>query len=247
MTGTAGGGLVRVTERVWVWPHHPDPDRVQASVGIVAGDDGCVIVDAGHSPALARRVRGEVMAAGLPEPHALVYTHHHWDHVWGAQEWAAPVVAHELAAAALRVDAGRPWSEAYLRDEIARDARYAPSYTARIRAMAGGWDGFRIVPPDVTFTAGHRIELGGVTVALEHVGGGHCPDSTVVRVPSEGVLFLGDCYYPPPFHLREPGDGLDLDLVRRLVTDDYAWYVESHDVPHHRTDVEWMLAENTGR
>lgn len=235
-----------MTERVWVWPHHPDPARVQACVGIVAGDDGCLVVDAGHSPALARRVRDEVTAAGL-RPRALVYTHHHWDHVWGAQEWAVPVVAHDLAAAALRADTATPWSEAYLRDQIARDARYAPSYTARIAAMAGSWDRFRIVPPDLTFTRDHQIDVGGVTVTLEHVGGGHCPDSTVVRVPSEGVLFFGDCYYPPPYHQRQPDDEPDLDLVRRLVTDDYEWYVESHAAPHRRSDVERLLSEHANQ
>lgn len=239
--------LVRVTQRVWVWPHDPDPDRIQASIGVVAGDDGCVVVDAGHSPALARRVRDAVETAGLPAPRVLVYTHHHWDHVWGAQQWRVPVVAHERGAQALRADAGKPWSEAYLRDGMAGNPLLAPSYTARIRAMAGSWDGFRIVLPEVTFTEHHRIALGGVIVELEHVGGGHSPDSTVVRVPSERAVFLGDCYYPPPYHLRRPDDVPDLDLVRRLVSDDYDWYVESHDVPHPRTEVEQLLAGHTDR
>ncbi|WP_407561307.1 MBL fold metallo-hydrolase [Streptomyces sp. 184] len=244
----AAPALIRITERVWLWPHHPDPDRVQACVGVIAGDDGCLLVDAGHSPALARRVRNALGGAGLPRARRLAYTHHHWDHVWGAQEWGVPVVAHELTADALRAEAGKPWSQAYLRAEMARDPRLVPSYRARSRAMAGdgrdgwdGWDGFRIVPPDETFTGRRPIRLGGVTVELRHVGGGHAADSTVVAVPSEGVLFVGDCYYPPPYHLRAEGAEPDLALARSLVDAEFEWYVESHDAPRRRAEVKAVL------
>ncbi|GAA2680273.1 MBL fold metallo-hydrolase [Streptomyces aculeolatus] len=238
-------GLVRVTERVWVWPHHPDPDRVQAGVGVIAGDDGCLLVDAGHSPALARRIRNALGGAGLPRARRLVHTHHHWDHVWGAQEWGVPVTAHELTAKALRAEAAKPWSQAYVRAGMARDPRLVPSYTARLRAMAeDGWDALRIVPPDETFTDRHLIRLGGVTAELRHVGGGHAADSTVVAVPSEGVLFVGDCYYPPPYHLRAAGvePEPDLALARGLVSGEFEWYVESHDAPRRREDVTAALA-----
>jgi glyoxylase-like metal-dependent hydrolase (beta-lactamase superfamily II) len=238
----AAPALIRITERVWLWPHHPDPGRVQAGVGVIAGDDGCLLVDAGHSPALARRIMNALGGAGLPRARTVVYTHHHWDHVWGAQEWGVPVVGHELTAEALRAEAEKPWSDAYLSAETARNPRLAPSYGARARAMAeDGWDSFRIVPPDETFTDRHRVRLGGVTVELQHVGGGHAADSTVVRVPSEGVLFLGDCYYPPPYHLREPGAGPDLALARSLVGEGCEWYVESHDAPRRRAEAKAAL------
>lgn len=241
MTG-ALQGLVRITERVWLWPHHPDPDRVQAGVGVIAGDDGCLLVDAGQSPALARRIRNALGGAGLPRARRLVYTHHHWDHVWGAQEWNVPVTAHELTADALRAEAEKPWSQAYAEAEMARDARLVPSYTARLRALAeDGWDALRIVPPDETFTARHPLRLGGVTVELRHVGGGHAADSTVVAVPSEGVLFVGDCFYPPPYHLREAGAGPDLALARGLVSGEFEWYVESHDAPRRPEEVKAAL------
>jgi len=96
---------------------------------------------------------------GLPPARLLVYTHHHWDHTWGA------------------------------------------------------------------------------CAELEHVGGRHTPESTIVRIPRDGVIFLGDCYYPPPYHLRGPEDGLDLDLLKSIVSNDYEWYVESHAPPWRRADI----------
>ncbi|MFF3468579.1 MBL fold metallo-hydrolase [Streptomyces sp. NPDC002619] len=241
MAYTDPSALVRVTERVWLWPHHPDPDRVQASVGVIAGDDGCLVVDAGQSPAHARRVRESLVRQGFPPPQLLVYTHHHWDHVWGAQEWGVPVVAHEQCRQALLAEADKPWSEPYLRAEMAREPLLRPSFSARVRAMEGCWESFRIVLPDQTFRTRHVIELAGAAAELEHVGGRHTPDSIVVKVPSEGVIFLGDCYYPPPYHLRQPGDEPDLAMVRGLVNSGYAVYVESHDVPRSRQEAEAAL------
>ncbi|MFG1810428.1 MBL fold metallo-hydrolase [Streptomyces sp. NPDC049040] len=241
MAHVVPGALVRVTERVWIWPHHPDPDRVQASVGVIVGDDGCVMVDAGQSPAHARRVRDSMADQGLPPPRLLVYTHHHWDHVWGAQEWGVPVVAHERCRQMMLAEADKPWSDAYLRAEMAREPLLVPSYSARSRAMEGCWESFRLVLPTQTFHGRHTVRLAGAAVELDHVGGRHAPDSIVVRVPSEGVILLGDCYYPPPYHMRQPGDEADLAMVRELVSTDYETYVESHDVPKSRQEVEAAL------
>lgn len=227
-------GLTRVTDSVWLWPAHPDPDRVQACVGVVAGPTGCVVVDAGQSPAMARQVRAAIDAEGLPPPRSLVLTHHHWDHTWGAATWDVPVVAHERCSEFMAADAATPWSHEYLRERMQHDPLLEPSY----RARAGAVDDFtdlRIVAPDQTFTDRLTVTAGGARVELEHVGGQHTPDSTVVRVPDAGVLFLGDCYYPPPYHLRSPDDAADLAMLAALFSDDIDWYIESHDEPHPRS------------
>ncbi|PSL06791.1 glyoxylase-like metal-dependent hydrolase (beta-lactamase superfamily II) [Haloactinopolyspora alba] len=235
-------GLQRLTDNVWLWPHDPDPATVRACVGVVAGTSGSIVVDAGQSPAMAREVRAAVDATGLPPARLLVLTHHHWDHTWGVAEWGVPVLAHERCAELLATDAALPWSHEYLRAEMDREPLLKPSYTARSRAV-DDFGELRIVVPDRTFTDRVTITEGGVTVHVEHVGGQHTPDSTVVRVPGDGVLFLGDSYYPPPYHLRSAGDDVDVALLTSLISDDIEWYVESHDVPRRRADLLRLLGE----
>jgi len=233
--------LTRVAGRVWLCPHDPDPDKIQASVGVIADDRGSVIVDAGHSPDLAGRVREAMAAEGIPPARWLVYTHHHWDHVWGAVAWGdVDVVAHSSARSILEAESARPWSHDYLRTEIERNPRLGPSFSARARAMRS-WEGFAIRLPTTVFDTDLTLPTG---VELRHVGGGHAIDSLVVTVPDAGVRLLGDCFYPPPLHLRKEGDGVDLDMVRGLLRDDIAWYVDAHSPPWSAADAAAMLQES---
>ena len=220
--------LPHVAGRVWLYPADPDAHNVQASVAIVADERGSVVVDAGNSPRLAREVQAAMTTAGLPDARWLVYTHHHWDHTWGACAWPdVEIVGHESGRELLATEAARPWSHAYLRAEMAANPRLGPSFRARARAM-DTWDGFAVIPPHRTFTDTLTLPTG---VELRHVGGRHAIDSTVVTVPDSSVLLAGDCYFPPPFHLREPGDGIDEAMVAALLAEGHEWYIDSHSPP----------------
>ena len=81
------------------------------------------------------------------------------------------------------------------------------------------------------------IILGQLVIELEHVGGEHAEDSIVVKIPQDGVMFIGDCYYPPPLHLRKPNSAPSLDILRRPQNDTYKLYVEGHDEPFTRTEL----------
>ncbi|MEQ4303709.1 MBL fold metallo-hydrolase [Plantactinospora sp. B6F1] len=218
----------QLTGRVWISPGDPDPANVQAGVAVVADERGSVVIDAGHSPAHGRAIQAAMRTAGLPPAGWLVYTHHHWDHVWGACAWPdVEIVGHVAGQDLLRREAVRPWSHRYLRDQVRENPRLGPSFRARALAMET-WTDFSVLPPTRTFTDELTLPTG---VRLRHVGGAHAPDSTVAYVPDAGVVLLGDCFYPPPAHLRGPDDGLDLAMLRGLLDDDYEWYVDSHGEP----------------
>ncbi|MEU9661600.1 MBL fold metallo-hydrolase [Streptomyces chartreusis] len=223
--------LSQLSGRVWIFAGDPDPEAVMPCVAVVADDAGSTVVDAGQSPAHARLVQAAMAQAGLPAARRLVYTHHHWDHTWGACAWEVEeIVCHETGAALLSAEARRPWSHEYLRREMAANPRLVPSFKARARAM-NSWEDFAVRPPTRTFA--ERLHLPG-GIELRHVGGNHAPDSTVVAIPDSSVMLLGDCFYPPPFHLREPGpagDEIDLPQITALVAERFDWYVDSHSSP----------------
>jgi len=235
--------LTRLAEHVWLWPHNPGFNAIQSSVGVIVGGNETILVDAGNSPQLARHIKDELGRYGLPSVSRIIYTHHHWDHIYGACEFQAPVVAHTRCRDILAEDAQKPWSAEYLRREIERNPKLKVSYRARDRAVRN-WGTFRIVIPDIVFDTSMIIQLGQFSIELEHVGGQHAEDSVVVKVPEARIMFLGDCYYPPPLHLRTPGSTHSLSMLASLQSEDYDLYVEGHDKPLTRAHLRKLLEKH---
>ncbi|HJR81780.1 MAG TPA: MBL fold metallo-hydrolase [Anaerolineales bacterium] len=232
--------LTKLTEHTWLLPHHPDPATVQSAVGVIATRNESVLVDAGNSPTLARHIKAELARCNLPPVSRILYTHHHWDHIYGACEFGVPVIAHALCRDILEEEVRKPWGMDYLNKEIRRNPKLAVSYTARVKAVED-WGTFRIVVPEEVFEKEAAIDLDGLSIELEHVGGEHAEDSIVVKVPQDKVMFIGDCYYPPPLHLRKPDSAPSLDMLRRLETNTYNLYVEGHDKPFTRAELRKVL------
>lgn len=220
--------LRHLAGRVWLYPHHPDESRTQPCVALVDLGDRSVLIDAGNGPAHARTVRAAALAEGLSPVSTIVYTHHHWDHVWGASVWGVDdIVGHAAGLEVLREDAARPWSEAYAAQVVRDHPRMARSVAARSRAVPD-WAELVVVPPTRTFD--HEL-LVAPGLVVRHVGGRHAPDSAIVLDTESGVAVLGDCFYVPPVHLRRDDDTHDhamLDQLTRLPVD---WLVHGHGLP----------------
>jgi glyoxylase-like metal-dependent hydrolase (beta-lactamase superfamily II) len=234
--------LIALAPNVWLLPCDDDADagRVQPAVGIVCSATQTVLVDAGNGPAHARRIRAALDRIAAPPLRCVIYTHHHPDHVFGAQLFGVPAIAHELGRALVAELAARSWSREALARRIAEEPERAVGLTALRNAV--GDDQVTPCVPALTFSQRLRLHMDGLTVELRHVGGQHAPDSIVVGVPEAGVLFLGDCFYPPPLHLRAPDSTLDVAMLAGLVSEQYEWYVEGHGAPHRRAALRAALA-----
>ena len=219
--------LIHVSGPVWYFPTD-GADRVEPNIGVIATPRGVVLVDAGNSPKHGRRIQAAIEAAGLAPVTTIIYTHYHWDHVFGAQVFNAPVIAHERCAETLTERYARPWSTAHLEEEIRKNPLWAPVYRNMHRAVEN-WDEFRLVLPSITFTRGLTLYLGDVTVRLSHVGGRHAGDSIMVVVPEARTAFVGDSYYGPVQLQRGGNGGIERALVQRLLEDEtIAFYVDGH-------------------
>jgi len=220
--------LTQLASQVWVLPPDPDPAQVQPSVGVICTATQTLLVDAGNGDRHARQLAEALRSIDAPPVRFVVYTHHHWDHVFGAQQFDAAIIAHEQTRELLRGKASEPWGQAYLAEAVAHEPRLAASYGALGRAIES-WETFAVRVPTITFSQRLRLHLDGLCVELEHVGGQHAPDSIVVRVPEAGVLFLGDCFYPPPLHERGPDAKMDRAMLARFAADEaVSVYVQGH-------------------
>jgi glyoxylase-like metal-dependent hydrolase (beta-lactamase superfamily II) len=187
-------GLTKITDHVYWLPPAP-PDR--PSLCAVAGERRTLFLDAGSSPAHTRELLDGLSAEGVAPPSEVVFTHSHWDHVFGAAELDAVVVAHRLTAESLIELAATDWSDEALDGRVAA-GEVSPEHAANVKAELPSPRDVRVAPADIVFDEGLDFHLGGVTVRARHVGGDHAADSCVMFVDPDRVLFLGDSLYSSP-------------------------------------------------
>jgi cyclase len=154
-----------------------------SNAGFVTSSLGTVVIDTLSSPQMGRQL-AETAALHSDRPIVLVTnTHHHSDHVFGNQAFEAPIVAH----CALAGELARVVAQNLTPDEVAAWVAEHPE---------DGWlrDELQIRYPNIVFDDHLLVELPPRRIAVQHLGG-HTPDSSVVDLPDEEVLFAGDLVF----------------------------------------------------
>jgi glyoxylase-like metal-dependent hydrolase (beta-lactamase superfamily II) len=184
----------KISEHVYWMPPGP-PDR--PSLCAVVGDRRTVMLDAGSSAAHTREFLAGLEAETGTYPSAVVYTHSHWDHVLGGAEIGGLVIAHAQTAAHLLELARRDWSDEGLDEHVAAGLA-SPEHAAHVKQELPSPRAVEVAPADMVFGDRVKLDVGGATVDVFHVGGDHSADSCVMHVDPDGVLFLGDCLSASP-------------------------------------------------
>jgi glyoxylase-like metal-dependent hydrolase (beta-lactamase superfamily II) len=214
--------LTRITEHVyWMAPGPPD----RPSLCAVVGSRRTLMLDGGSSRAHANEFLRALAAKAVAHPFAVVYTHSHWDHVFGGIEVGAPIVAHASTADRLVTLATMDWSDEGLDRRVAT-GESSPDHAAHVKEELPAPRVVEVAPADMIFRDGLAIELGGATVTVRHLGGDHSAESSVMYVEPDRVLFLGDCTYPSPTGVltRE----LAFPLHEAILAFPAGHYVEGH-------------------
>ncbi|MEO8397497.1 MAG: MBL fold metallo-hydrolase [Chloroflexota bacterium] len=218
--------LTQISDHVY-WMQPAKPDR--PSLCAVIGTNSTLMLDAGSSDAHARQFLEQLGEEGVPSPASIALTHWHWDHVFGAAQIGAPVIAQQLTADKLVELAKRDWSDAGLEHHITLGEQTAEG-AENIKEELPAPRRVRIAQPSIIFQEALELRLGGVTCQIQHVGGDHAADSSVMYLLPDRVLFLGDCLYDA---IYAPKRHYTVAKLSRLLDDlshyDAEYYVEGHN------------------
>ena len=231
--------LTQISPHVWILPRHPDKNRVQATVGMVMTSQQTILIDTGNSLQLARRIQATLAAMKAPPISHVIYTHHHWDHTFGACVYSVPAIAHHLSHQFLSQMRQENVGETYLRTKVERNPKLILDWTAE------DWAQFEIVLPEIVYEDRDYLTFGELSLELVHVGGVHAADSTVIKVVEDGVMFLGDCYYPAPAYENPTNQLLDMDMLSNLLDEKYHTYIDGHNALMHTRHVRRILRSQT--
>ena len=173
--------LNRLTERIWVYPFEEERDRPNLSY--IRGDRWSLAVDAGHSTDHTGAFYRELEEAGLPLPSLTVLTHWHWDHTFGMH------AVHGLTLANERTNR-------YLLDFRNRIEKEGTGFfldmDESIRREYGDGKPVIITPADLVFSGEMLLDPGNCPVRIFQAESPHTDDATLVEIPGEKVLILGD-------------------------------------------------------
>ena len=173
--------LNRLTERVWVFPYEEERDRPNLSY--IRGDRWSLAVDAGHSADHTRGFYRALEEAGLPLPGLTVLTHWHWDHTLGMHAVNGLCLANEQTNRHLAAF-GRRIKEEGTDFFLAMDES--------IRHEYGDGKPVVVTLADIVFSGEVLLDAGNCPVRVFQAESPHTDDSSLVEVPGEKLLILGD-------------------------------------------------------
>ena len=173
--------LNRLTERIWVYPYEEERDRPNLSY--IRGDRWSLAVDAGHSAEHVREFYAALEEAGLPLPALTVLTHWHWDHTFGMHAVHGLCLANERTNQHL---------EAFSKRLEAEGTEFFLNMDERIRREYADNKPVTVIPADLVFSGEILLDAGNCPVRVFQAEAPHTDDSTLVEVPEEKMLILGD-------------------------------------------------------
>ena len=119
----------------------------------------------------------------LPLPDITVLTHWHWDHTFGMHAVNGICIANERTSQYLKDFRRRLKQEG---KEVFLDLDES------IRLEYAGDQDVIITDPDIVFSGSLLLDAGNCPIRLFQAEAPHTDDSTLIEVPGEGVLFIGD-------------------------------------------------------
>ncbi|MFC4558964.1 MBL fold metallo-hydrolase [Virgibacillus kekensis] len=183
--------LEKFSDRLFYLPPCQKTDR--PILAAVVGDNYTMLIDAGNSSNHAKLFK-EQLASYHVFGDMLALTHWHWDHVFGLCGIDMPSMANFMTYDKVKELQELSWEDKELDKRV--EAGIEIPFCADAIKLELGSDREVIIPdPTIIFEKRIKVNLGGVTCIIEHVGGDHSSDSNLLYIPQEKTLFLGDCLY----------------------------------------------------
>jgi glyoxylase-like metal-dependent hydrolase (beta-lactamase superfamily II) len=219
--------LKRIGHTFWYMTPVSETDR--PILGMVVGNERRLMIDAGNSEAHTQLFLEKLAEQQIGKPDMVVLTHWHWDHIFGLSSLknVLSISSGDTKKEMVKL-VPYQWTDEAM-DQRVKEGLEIEFCASCIKKEFSEERNILITLPQLTFDKQLELDLGGVTCLLVQVGGDHSPDSVVVYIQEEKVLFLGDSIYPDIFSSkRNYTVKRTLELIQQLEKFDAESYILSH-------------------
>ncbi len=170
---------------------------------LIEGNTGNIIIDTTDDVAQAAEVLKEFQKINNNPIEAIIYTHNHGDHVFGAsvfyhaQEEAPLVIAHATTAAKVNTILGKLQPIISLRSSRMFGTNLPPEDVINVGLgpfLAAGDNAPGYIAPNLTFEKELKLNIAGIQLELFHAPG-ETDDQIFVWLPEFNALMPGDNFY----------------------------------------------------
>jgi cyclase len=216
--------VTRIADGVYVTIAAPGGPQCVSNGAVIAGRDSSLIVE-GHFFPEGAELEIEVARMVSKAPiRGAVNTHYHLDHTFGNiayERQKIPILAHERAPALMKeryaalqhIDKGpllAPLEQRAAAATSPLEKQHLSSDLGALKWMYAAIDRVTLAYPTELLGASNlprKIDLGGITVVIEHQVG-HTTTDLVVRVPERDIVFTGDLLFEKSYPVA-----FDCDMI----------------------------------
>ncbi|WP_033541809.1 MBL fold metallo-hydrolase [Planococcus sp. CAU13] len=219
--------LNKVSDSIYYLSNQDDKER--PALGLVSGEEASLIIDCGNTPQHAKDFLAEIGRLDVPPVKYAVITHAHWDHFMGMNEFDATTVVNSRTDELMQKWQSLSYNDSSLQKCVDKK-EMSPQCMEILQKEMPNRDSFKLNSPDVIFGNTVTIDLGNKKCVLEKIRSTHTDDSTIVYIPDDKVVFLGDCAYGKTtnglFHIKQ---SLLEPMVQDIQKYDAEWFVLGHE------------------
>lgn len=231
--------LEKVTERIYYLMNEDKDER--PALGVIKGDSCCLVFDAGNSPTHADILLSEIEKMNFPPVKYVVVSHHHWDHIFGTERFDAIKIASNKTCELSNIYKGIKLDESSL-ENAKKDNIIGDIGVKVVKEEFGNRTVLEGVQFDLLFSGELEINLGGVTCLIKEIINPHREDGTIVYVPGEKTLFLGDASYGCSKNGQSYYDSQKLiSMMNEVNTYEADYYLCSHESICTKEEIIWYF------
>ncbi|MBG9453830.1 hydrolase glyoxylase [Lysinibacillus sphaericus] len=219
--------LNKLSDTIYYLSHQDDRER--PTLGLVCGEQYSLIIDSGNSTQHAKDFLLEIEKLNVPPIKYLVITHAHWDHFLGMNEFDATVIVNSQTNERLKEWQIYKFDDHSLLVYVNTNQMSAKGMEI-IQTDIPNRESFKLNSPNVIFENTLTIDLGNKVCIIERIKSTHTDDSTIIYIPDEKVIFLGDAAYGTTanslFHFKQ---SLLLPMINDIQKYDAKMFLLGHE------------------